>query len=65
MAVIFEVRKFKSEKNISMKTTVKKLVINSESDLSEIEEDLRNVCNSEYIEFVKSGQLVEVILQDA
>ncbi len=65
LAVIFEVRKFKSEKNISMKTTVKKLVINSESDLSEIEEDLRNVCNSENIEFVKSGQLVEVILQDA
>lgn len=62
LVVIFEVRKFKSEQNISMKTTVKKIVVNSESDLSEIVEDLRNVCNAEEVEFVKEGKLVEVIL---
>ncbi|MBM3579610.1 MAG: valine--tRNA ligase [Alphaproteobacteria bacterium] len=61
LAVIFEVRKFKSEKNISMKTTVKKLVINCVQDLSEIAEDLANVCNAEELEFVNSGVLVEVI----
>jgi len=60
--VIFEVRKFKSEKNISMKTTVKKLVVNSQKDLLEISEDLKNVCNAEELEFVKVGQLVEVVL---
>ena len=62
LSVIFEVRKFKSEQNISMKTTVKKLVINCEKDLSEITEDLKNVCNAEELEFVKVGQLVEVVL---
>ena len=62
LSVIFEVRKFKSEQNISMKTTVKKLVINCEKDLSEIAEDLKNVCNAEELEFVKVGQLVEVVL---
>jgi valyl-tRNA synthetase len=62
LTVIFEVRKFKSEKNISMKTTVKKLVVNCEIDLFEITEDLKNVCNSEELEFTKSGHLVEVIL---
>ena len=62
LTVIFEVRKFKSEKNISMKTTVKRLVVNCEIDLFEITEDLKNVCNSEELEFTKSGHLVEVIL---
>jgi valyl-tRNA synthetase len=62
LAVIFEVRKFKSEKNISMKTAVKKIIVNCEKDLSEILEDLKNVCNAENIEFTKTGQFVEVIL---
>ncbi len=62
LAVIFEVRKFKSEQNISMKTTVKKIVVNSEKNLSEIAQDLKNVCNAEDIEFVKDGKIVEVIL---
>ena len=62
LAVIFEVRKFKSEQNISMKTTVKKIVVNSEKNLSEIAQDLKNVCNAEEIEFVKDGEIVEVIL---
>lgn len=62
LAVIFEVRKFKSEKNISMKTTVEKIIVNCETNLMEISEDLKNVCNAKEAEFVRSGQLVEVIL---
>lgn len=62
LEVLFEVRKFKSEQNISMKTTVTKIVINCEKDLAEILEDLKNVCNAKEIEFVKEGKLVEVIL---
>jgi valyl-tRNA synthetase len=62
LGVIFEVRKFKSEKNISMKTTVQKILVNCEENLLEISEDLKNVCNAKEIEFVKSGNLVEVIL---
>ncbi len=62
LAVIFEVRKFKSEQNISMKTTVKKIVVNSEKDLSAIASDLKNVCNAEEVEFVKEGKIVEVVL---
>ncbi len=61
LSVIFEVRKFKSEKNISMKTTVKKILINCEKDLAEVLEDLKNVCNAEEIELVAAGNLVEII----
>jgi len=62
LGVIFEVRKFKSEQNISMKTTVKKIRTNSEKDLAHILEDLKNVCNAQEIEFVKSDKFVEVVL---
>lgn len=62
LAVIFEVRKFKSEQNISMKTTVKKILVNSDKDFSAVLEDLKNVCNAEEIEFVKSDKFVEVVL---
>ena len=62
LGVIFEVRKFKSDNNLSMKTTVKKIMVNCEKDLGEISEDLLNVCNAEEIEFVKEGKFVEVVL---
>jgi valyl-tRNA synthetase len=63
LAVIFEVRKFKSDNNLSMKTTVKKILVNCEKDLSEIAEDLRNVCNAEEIEFIKGEKFsVEIML---
>ncbi len=62
LAVIFEVRKFKSEQNISMKTTVQKIKINCDKDLSAVAEDLANVCNATELEFVKVGELAEVIL---
>lgn len=60
LAVIFEVRKFKSEQNISMKTVVQKIIVSSEKDLSEIAEDLKNVCNAEGLEFRKGEFSVEI-----
>lgn len=60
--VIFEVRKFKSEQNISMKTTVKKIKVNSPKDLTNFLEDLKNVCNAEEIEFLNCDKFVEVEL---
>ena len=61
LEVIFEVRKFKSDNNLSMKTQLKKIKISSKKDLSEIAEDLRNVCNVDEIEFVESEKFVEII----
>ena len=62
LAVIFEVRKFKSEQSISMKTTVQKIRVNCEIDLSEIAADLKNVCNANEIEFASGETRVEIIL---
>jgi valyl-tRNA synthetase len=62
LAVIFEVRKFKSENNLSMKTTVQKIKISSTTEISPFLEDLANVCNAKEIELVAAQNLVEVIL---
>jgi valyl-tRNA synthetase len=62
LKVIFEVRKFKSQQNISMKTTVEKIKINSNLDISAFVDDLKNVCNAAQIEFVASDNFVEVVL---
>ncbi|MFT6332156.1 MAG: valyl-tRNA synthetase [Lentimonas sp.] len=43
--VIFNVRKFKSDNNISMKTQLKSFSVNSKVDLSNVMSDLNNVCN--------------------
>jgi len=59
--VIFEVRKFKSEKNISMKTTVEKLKVARVAGIEKFLEDLANVCNAKEIELVVEEKLVEVI----
>jgi valyl-tRNA synthetase len=61
LTVLFEVRKFKSEKNISMKTTVQKIIVNCQIDLSEIAADLKNVCNAVELEFRSYGELVEIV----
>ena len=61
LAVISEVRKWKSENNLSMKTTVKKILINSPINLSVIAEDLKNVCNAEEIKLTSGEKFVEVI----
>ncbi|MCE3255139.1 MAG: valine--tRNA ligase [Rickettsiaceae bacterium] len=44
--VIFNIRKFKSDNNLSMKTPLEKFYINSKSDISAIILDLQNVCNA-------------------
>ena len=60
--VIFEVRKFKSEKNISMKTTVEKLRVAKVAGIEKFIEDLANVCNAKEIELVTDEKLVEVLI---
>jgi len=62
LAIIFEVRKFKSEKNLSMKVPIAILEIASKLDLSSVNEDLLNVTNSQKIEFNESENLVKVII---
>jgi valyl-tRNA synthetase len=59
--VIFEVRKFKSDNSLSMKTTVKKIVVSSKQDLSEIAEDLRNVCNAEEVEISRGEFSIKIL----
>lgn len=60
LEVIFEVRKFKSDNNLSMKTAVKKLAIQNPLDLSEILEDLGNVCNAVEPQFSKNEASVVI-----
>jgi len=62
LEVIFEVRKFKSEQNISMKTTVEKVKVSQSFAVEIFAQDLANVCNAKEIEFVAQEGLVEVIL---
>ncbi len=49
LLIIFEIRKYKSEQNISMKTTIEKFTINVKEDFSNILADLKNVTNSNEI----------------
>jgi len=63
LEVIFEVRKFKSEKNISMKTTVEKVRLARVAGIEKFVEDLANVCNAKEIELVEKEKLVEVIFK--
>lgn len=62
LKIIAEVRKFKSESNLSMKTKLTKLTINSDFDLQKLANDLANVCNSEQIELTnqKNSKLIKV-----
>ncbi|MBM5782893.1 MAG: class I tRNA ligase family protein [Pelagibacterales bacterium] len=62
LEVIFEVRKFKSEKNISMKTTVEKVKVTGFSEVVKFSQDLANVCNAKEVEFLSGEKLVEVVL---
>ena len=61
LAIIFEVRKFKSEKNLSMKSTIALLQITTKLDLTRVGADIANVCNAQKIEFISSDNL-EVII---
>jgi valyl-tRNA synthetase len=62
LAIIFEVRKFKSEKNLSMKVPIAILEIASKIDLSSVSADLLNVTNSQKIEFIIKDFSVEKII---
>lgn len=62
LEVIFEVRKFKSDNNLSMKTTIEKIIIGDDFDYSLILEDLKNVCNAAEIEVL--GKKSDKILQE-
>ena len=61
LSVIFEVRKYKSEQNISMKTVIEKFTINSKENFSGILEDLKNVTNSNEIN-INSNQKELIII---
>ncbi|MFT5795946.1 MAG: valyl-tRNA synthetase, partial [Ulvibacter sp.] len=62
LLIIFEIRKYKSEQNISMKTTIEKFTINVKEDFSNILEDLKNVTNSNEITISNNlnNDLVEI-----
>ncbi len=60
--IIFEVRKFKSEKNISMKTTVEKVRVSKIKEIEKFSQDLANVCNAKEIEWFAEEKLPEVVL---
>ena len=61
LAIIFEVRKFKSEKNLSMKSTIALLQITTKLDLTRVGADIANVCNAQKIEFISSDNLKVII----
>ena len=62
LKIIARVRKFKSENNLSMKTPLKNIAINSPKDLLNMISDLKNVCNCQEIELKKgcNDDLVEI-----
>ncbi len=60
--IIFEVRKFKSEKNISMKTVVEKVRVSKIKEIEKFAQDLANVCNAKKIDWVLEEKLPEVFL---
>ena len=49
LEVIFNIRKFKSDNNLSMKTPIQQFCINTKIDISAIVFDLQNVCNTAQI----------------
>lgn len=57
--VLFEVRKFKSDNNLSMKTTIKRLSVTHKTDLTPVKQDLANVCNAEIVE-INQGENLDV-----
>ncbi len=65
LEVIFNIRKFKSDNNLSMKTPIRQFTINTKIDISEVIFDLQNVCNTIEI-LLKNGDsqsLVSNIIQ--
>ena len=46
LEVIFNIRKFKSDNNLSMKTSLQRFSINTKVNISAVIADLQNVCNT-------------------
>ena len=63
LEVIFEVRKFKSDNSLSMKTTVPKLTVQNPLDLTAILEDLGNVCNATKVDLSVKNQSASVAIE--
>ncbi|MDR3078603.1 MAG: valine--tRNA ligase [Rickettsiales bacterium] len=55
LTVVTDVRRYKSERNISLKEKLKKLTIRSEVSLETVIEDLENVCGAEEILSIPAG----------
>jgi len=62
LEVIFNVRKFKSDNNLSMKTTLTSLTINTAKDISAIIFDLKNVCNATEILVRKDASSTQLVI---
>ena len=62
LEIIFEVRKWKSERNLSMKTTINNLTIINNQNIYPIETDLANVCNALNIDYKndENNHLIEI-----
>lgn len=54
--IVVEVRKFKSDKNISIKEIIENINICCDVDLTSVVEDLKNVCNVNNINIIKSSE---------
>lgn len=54
--IVAEVRKFKSDKNISIKEIIESINICCDVDLTSVVEDLKNVCNVNNINVIKSNK---------
>lgn len=62
LEIIFEVRKWKSERNLSMKTTINNLTIINNQNIYPIEADLANVCNALNVDYKndENNHLIEI-----
>lgn len=54
--ILAEVRKYKSDKNISIKEIIDNINVYCDADLISVVEDLKNVCNVNNISFTKSNE---------
>ena len=59
--IVAEVRKFKSDKNISIKEIIDTATIYCDVDLSNVIEDLKNVCNVNNINVIESSEFRVVL----
>ncbi|MES2676816.1 MAG: hypothetical protein V4612_00680 [Pseudomonadota bacterium] len=60
LEVIFNIRKFKSDNNLSMKTPLQKFSINTKTNIFAVIADLQNVCNTAEI-LVKNDELQSLV----